>query len=141
LPDGINPFTNNGTSVFYNQPRSVPLASEIQRALLRRLKLPDLGVSRGDLAVIRVTWMPSALVEGMFMIIPEQEAALRSPGGARQYARGVYEGIRRFLQERARTQGDASVGRPSSLASPRTDPSPSKRGPSAGGPSGGADAP
>ena len=26
LPDGINPFTNNGTSVFYNQPRSVPLA-------------------------------------------------------------------------------------------------------------------
>jgi N-acetylmuramoyl-L-alanine amidase len=137
LPDGINPFTNNGTSVFYNQPRSVPLASEIQRALLRRLKLPDLGVSRGDLAVIRATWMPSALVEGMFMIIPEQEAALRSPDGARQYARGVYDGIRRFLLERARTQPGAGVGRPSSLASPKADPSPSKRGPGAGGPSGG----
>jgi len=137
LPDGINPFTNNGTSVFYNQPRSVPLASEIQRALLRRLKLPDLGVSRGDLAVIRATWMPSALVEGMFMIMPDQEAALRSPDGARQYARGVYEGIRRFLQERARTQAEAGVGRPSSLASPKADPSPSKRGPGAGGPNGG----
>ncbi len=37
LPDGINPFTNNGTSVFYNQPRSVPLASAIQRWLVRRL--------------------------------------------------------------------------------------------------------
>ena len=24
LPDGINPFVNNGTSVYYNQPRSVP---------------------------------------------------------------------------------------------------------------------
>ena len=30
LPDGINPFVNNGTSVYYNQPRSVPLARAIQ---------------------------------------------------------------------------------------------------------------
>ena len=50
LPDGINPFTNNGTSVFYNQPRSVPLAAAIQRSLVRRLGLPDLGISRADLA-------------------------------------------------------------------------------------------
>ncbi|MBA3316927.1 MAG: N-acetylmuramoyl-L-alanine amidase, partial [Gemmatimonadales bacterium] len=26
LPDGVNPLTNNGTSVYYNQPRSVSLA-------------------------------------------------------------------------------------------------------------------
>ena len=32
LPDGVNPFTNNGTSVFYNQPRSVPLAAAIQES-------------------------------------------------------------------------------------------------------------
>ena len=36
LPDGVNPFTNNGTSVYYNQPRSVPLARAIQAALVRR---------------------------------------------------------------------------------------------------------
>jgi N-acetylmuramoyl-L-alanine amidase len=128
VPDGINPFTNNGTSVFYNQPRSLPLASEIQRALLTRLKLPDLGVSRADLAVVRATWMPSVLVEGMFIIIPEQEAALRSPRGVRSYARGVYEGIRRFLQERARAQSGAGVGRPAPMASPRATPSPPHRG-------------
>src|SRR3954449_639655 len=46
LPDGVNPFTNNGTTVFYNQPRSLPLAAEIQRALVRRLRLPDLGIGR-----------------------------------------------------------------------------------------------
>jgi N-acetylmuramoyl-L-alanine amidase len=137
LPDGVNPFTNNGTSVFYNQPRSVPLASEIQRSLVARLRLPDLGISRADLAVVRSTWMPSALVEGMFMILPEQEAALRSPHGTRQYARGVYDGIRRFLQNRARSQPSARVGRPGPVASPRANPPPSTRAPGAGTPDSG----
>jgi N-acetylmuramoyl-L-alanine amidase len=137
LPDGINPFTNNGTAVFYNQPRSVPLASAIQRALVRRLGLPDLGISRGDLAVVRATWMPSALVEGMFIIMPEQEAALRSPAGRRRYALGVYEGIRGFLQDRGRNQSPAGVGRSRSGASPRANPSPSHPAPGAGATDGG----
>lgn len=137
LPDGVNPFTNNGTSVFYNQPRSLPLASAIQRAMVARLRLPDLGFGRADLAVIRATWMPSVLVEGMFMIIPEQEAALRSPAGTRQYARGVYDGLRRFLQERARSQPSGGVGYPGSMASPKTDPSPSTRAPGVGASDGG----
>jgi len=97
LPDGVNPFTNNGTTVFYNHPRSLPLARAVQGALVERLGLPDLGVARGDLAMARPTWMPAILVEGMFMIIPEQEAALRTPAGQARYAEGVAEGIRRFL--------------------------------------------
>jgi N-acetylmuramoyl-L-alanine amidase len=36
------------------------------------------------------------------VIVPEQEAALRSPRGQRLYAEAVAEGIRRFLRERAR---------------------------------------
>jgi N-acetylmuramoyl-L-alanine amidase len=131
LPDGINPFTNNGTSVFYNQPRSVPLASAVQRALVARLGLPDLGISRADLAVVRATWMPSVLVEGMFIIMPEQEAALRSPAGTRQYARGVFEGIRDFLQQRARIQSSDGVGRSRSGASPKAKPAPSPAAPDA----------
>lgn len=137
LPDGINPFKNNGTSVFYNQPRSVGLASAIQRALVRQLALPDLGISRADLAVIRATWMPSVLVEGMFMIMPEQEAALRTAGGIRRYARGVHDGIRAFLQDRARSRSSAGVGRPRSVASPKANPSPPRRAPAAGAPDSG----
>jgi N-acetylmuramoyl-L-alanine amidase len=101
LPDGVNPFTNNGTSVYYNQPRSVPLARAVQAALVRRLGVRDLGIGRGDLAMVRTTWMPAVLTEGLFMIVPEQEAALRSPRGHRLYAEAVVEGIRRFLRERA----------------------------------------
>jgi N-acetylmuramoyl-L-alanine amidase len=44
--------------------------------------------------------MPSILTEGLFMSVPEQEAALRSPEGQRLYAEAVVEGIKRFLRER-----------------------------------------
>lgn len=101
LPDGVNPFTNNGTSVFYNHPQSIPLAMAVQRALVRQLGLRDLGVGRGDLALVRPTWMPAILCEGLFMMLPDQESALRQPQGQLLYATGVFEGIQAFLQERA----------------------------------------
>jgi N-acetylmuramoyl-L-alanine amidase len=129
LPPGVNPFRNNGTSVFYNQPRGLPLAEAIQRSVVREVKLPDLGVAWADLAVLRATWMPSVLVEGMFIIMPEQEEALRSRTGTRRYARGVYQGIRRFLQDRARIQGSRDVGRSRPRASPSANSSSPSRVP------------
>jgi N-acetylmuramoyl-L-alanine amidase len=104
LPDGLNPFTSSGSSVYYNHPRSVPLARAIQQELVRQLGLRDLGVGRGDLALVRATWMPSVLTEGMFMMLPEQEAALRSSEGRRRYATAVFEGLRRFLRDAAREE-------------------------------------
>jgi N-acetylmuramoyl-L-alanine amidase len=100
LPDGINPFTNNGTSVFYNHVPSLPLAQAVQAALVEEVGLRDLGVARGDLAMVRPTWLPAILTEGFFMIVPEQEAALRTAEGRGRYARGVVEGLRRFLAAR-----------------------------------------
>jgi len=97
LPDGLNPYTNNGTSVFYNHAQSLPLARAVQAALVRELGLRDLGVARGDLALVRPTWLPAILTEGLYMIVPEQEAALRTLDGQQRYARGVVEGIRQFL--------------------------------------------
>jgi N-acetylmuramoyl-L-alanine amidase len=128
----VNPFTNNGTSVFYNQPRSLALAGDIQRSLVRRLKLPDLGIGRADLALVRPTWMPAVLCEGMFIILPEQEATLRSADGQQRYASGVVEGLKAFLRRRA--QGQMSgVGQSGSGASPTAKPDPSTRVPMAGG--------
>ncbi len=98
LPDGVNPFTNNGTSVYYNLPRSLPLARAIERALVARFGVRDLGVGRADLALTRATWQPAVLCEGLYMILPEQEAALRSPVGQDLYARGVLDGIVAFMK-------------------------------------------
>jgi N-acetylmuramoyl-L-alanine amidase len=45
--------------------------------------------------------MPSALTEGLFMMIPEQEAILGTPDGQLRYARGIVQGIESFLREMA----------------------------------------
>jgi N-acetylmuramoyl-L-alanine amidase len=102
LPDGVNPFTNNGTSVYYFQPRSAALARALDAAIVHELGVRDLGMGRGDYALVRNTWMPSALTEGLFMMIPEQEALLASEAGQWRYARGVARGIEEFLRHVAR---------------------------------------
>ncbi len=101
LPDGVNPFANNGTSVYYYHPRSIPLARALDRALVYQFGYRDLGMGRGDLALARPTWMPAVLTEGLFLMLPDQEAVLASPEGQERYARGVVDGIEAFLRERA----------------------------------------
>ena len=101
LPDGVNPFENNGTSVYYFQPRSVGLARALDRALARQFGFRDLGIGRADLALARPTWMPAALCEGLFLMLPDQEAVLASDAGQWRYARGIVEGLEDFLKQRA----------------------------------------
>lgn len=100
--DGVNPFENHGTHVFYNQAQSIDLARAVQRELLAELGLRDLGISRRDLALVRPTWMPSILTESAFMMIPQNEAALRDPQVLQRIAEAHLRGIERFLEGRAR---------------------------------------
>jgi len=97
LPDGIRPFERAGTSTYYYHPHAAGLGRAVQAAVVSRLGLRDLGLVWGDLAVAREPWMPAVLAEGAFMLIPEQEAALRTPEFQASYARGVLEGIESFL--------------------------------------------
>ncbi|HEY0015925.1 MAG TPA: N-acetylmuramoyl-L-alanine amidase [Longimicrobium sp.] len=110
FPDGVNPWENNGTSVFYNQPQSLGLARHAQRELLRELGLRDLGIARADLALVRPTWMPSVLTETMFLMVPQQEAALRDPAVHGRIARAHFRAIEAFLRERAEA-GRTAAGR------------------------------
>jgi N-acetylmuramoyl-L-alanine amidase len=102
LPDGVNPMTAHGTGTYYFNARSEPLAREVQHSLVRHLGLRDLGINYDNLAVLRPTWMPSILCEGAFIIIPEQEAALRTPEFQDRYAKGVVEGLESYFLRFAR---------------------------------------
>ena len=102
LPDGVNPLLNNGTSVLYYHPQSRELAEAIQAELLPRTGLADRGVWHQNVAVLRMNEMPAVLVESVFMMIPEQEAALRTPQFRRRIAEGVADGIERYLDGRSR---------------------------------------
>ncbi len=99
LPDGVNPFTNNGTSTYYFFPHSSRLAFLAQQALVGELGLPNLGAARGNFALVRTSWMPSILTEGAFLMIPEQENALRTPEYRQAYARGIALGLEAYFRE------------------------------------------
>jgi N-acetylmuramoyl-L-alanine amidase len=104
FPDGVNPFLNHGTSMYFYWPHSVDMAQAFQAELLAELGLPDIGIGRADLAVVRQTWMPSVLTESMFMMFPEQEAALRDSRWQQRIARAHLRAFERFLLQRAAHQ-------------------------------------
>ncbi len=99
--DGTNPFTNNGTSTLFFHQTGEPLARPVQRELVKRFGLRDLGVHYQNLAIARPTWYPSVLTEGVFVIMPEQEAAMRTPAFQKLYAEGIVAGLEAYFRELA----------------------------------------
>jgi N-acetylmuramoyl-L-alanine amidase len=103
--EGVNPFRNHSTAVYYFQPFSAALARELDREIVGVTRIPDLGARHSNLALARPTWMPSALTESLFMLIPEQEAALRNPEFLDRLADAHARGIEAFLRSRAGAAG------------------------------------
>lgn len=97
FPDGVNPFVNNGSLTLYFWPHSIPLGMATQAALLAELGLRDNGTKFQNLAVARGTWMPSILTEGAFVIMPDQEAALRTPTYQEAYATAIVRGLESYF--------------------------------------------
>ncbi|MGZ8470611.1 MAG: N-acetylmuramoyl-L-alanine amidase [Gemmatirosa sp.] len=102
FPDGVNPFTNAGTSTLFFHQHSEPLARLVQREMVRRFQIRDLGIHYQNLAVARPPWMPAILTEGLFLMFPEQEAALRSAEGRELYARAVADGVEEYFRTLSR---------------------------------------
>jgi N-acetylmuramoyl-L-alanine amidase len=101
VPDGINPLRVQGTATYHYYLHSAPLAFAVQKASVPRLGLPDNGVKRENFAVVRGTWMPSILVEGAFIIVPDQEAAMRTPEYQERYAQGIVDGLEAYFRSLA----------------------------------------
>lgn len=98
LPDGVNPFKNNGSSIYYYHPMSRLLAQCIHTEVLKTLKLPDFGLFYANLALCRPTQMPAVLTEEAFMMIPEQEKLLAQPEFQKKCARAICRGLEKFFK-------------------------------------------
>ena len=70
--------------------------------MVARMGLRNKGVYSRTLALARPTWMPSILAEGAYIMIPEQEAALRTPAYQEAYARALVEGVEDFFRGMSR---------------------------------------
>ena len=98
VPDGMNPFVAQGTTTYHFWKHSEALANTTHAALVARLGLPDKGVKRANFALVRATWMPAVLAEGAFIIMPDQEAALRTAEYQERYARAIVEGLESYFR-------------------------------------------
>ncbi|MBA4071248.1 MAG: hypothetical protein C0497_05335 [Gemmatimonas sp.] len=97
--DGANPFAAaRGSGTFFFHPQSEPLARAVQQGMVRHMGLRDEGIFFNNLAVARATWFPSVLCEGAWIVMPEQEAALRTTEFQRAYALGVVEGLEAYFR-------------------------------------------
>ena len=97
FPDGVNPFVNNGSLTLYFWPHSIPLGLATQSALLAEIGLRDNGTKFQNIAVARGTWMPSILTEGAFVIMPDQEAAMRTQTYQEAYATAIVRGLEAYF--------------------------------------------
>ena len=80
------------------RPHSEPLARAVQSRMIATLPLEDQGVYYRSLAVVRTSWMPAVLIEGGFIIVPEQESAMRTPWYQERYARAVADGLEQYFR-------------------------------------------
>jgi N-acetylmuramoyl-L-alanine amidase len=97
FPDGVNPFVNNGSLTLYFWSQSIPLGMATQAGLLAELGLRDNGTKFQNIAVARGTWMPSVLTEGAFVIMPDQEAGMRTPTYQEAYATALLRGLETYF--------------------------------------------
>lgn len=97
--DGANPYAAaRGSGTFFFQAQSEPLARAVQQGMVARMGLRDEGVFYNNLAVVRSTWFPSVLCEGAWVVMPDQEAALRTPEFQKAYALGIVDGLEAYFR-------------------------------------------
>jgi N-acetylmuramoyl-L-alanine amidase len=101
FPEGVNPFIRYGTEAYYFHAQSRALAEALNAEISRATGIPNLGVKSSDFAVVRMSWMPAVLTESLFMMFPQQEAALRNPEFIDRLAAAHRRGIENFLRVRS----------------------------------------
>ncbi len=112
LPEGADPFERNGYGVYYFQPQSLALAERMHEAygeifggkgnplnVKPSAKLRDDGLHYGNLALPRTAQMPSVLTESAYMILPEEEALLRTERFQCDCADAMVLGLRRYVRD------------------------------------------
>jgi N-acetylmuramoyl-L-alanine amidase len=98
IADSGNPSVEGGYSIHYWTPESLPFAEAVHEAYQSGIPFKDGGVVCNNLAVCRMTQMPSILTESAFIIVPEQEEMLLDSSFRDKIAATIAQGIQQFLK-------------------------------------------
>ncbi len=91
--DGRPPESVDGTRVYWWHPHAFSLARGLRDSVPAATGQGRMGTVQSNLAVLRPTWFPAALVEITALVMPTREAWLRSAEGVARSAAGIVGGI------------------------------------------------
>ena len=99
--EGFDPKSSESYIIFEfiqgkNMERSVDLARMIQRSVCDSGCRPDKGVHQAGFLVLRVTSMPSCLIELGFITTPDEERLLNDNAKVDDIAKGIYEAFAKY---------------------------------------------
>ena len=83
----------------HDMKESVVFAKMAQDEMVKTGGRKDLGVRQANLAVLRLTYMPSALLEVGFISTPEEERFLMSKDGQNRMAKSIYNAIAKYAAQ------------------------------------------
>ena len=79
--------------------QSVAFAKIVQRQMINYAGRNDKGVRQANLAVLRLTYMPSVLIEVGYISNAEEEEFLMSDAGRKKMAMAIYKGIVEYKKQ------------------------------------------
>ncbi|MBR3444030.1 MAG: N-acetylmuramoyl-L-alanine amidase [Bacteroidaceae bacterium] len=83
----------------HDMKESVEFAQMAQNAMVHTAGRKDMGVRQANLAVLRLTYMPSVLLEVGFISTPNEEQFLMSKEGRDKMAYAIYSAIVKYKQQ------------------------------------------
>src|SRR5690625_6842152 len=72
FPDGVNPFENHGSEVYYFNDFAEDLARLLVDEIAATTGIPNNGAIRRSLALARPTWMPAVPTESFYRMFPHR---------------------------------------------------------------------
>jgi N-acetylmuramoyl-L-alanine amidase len=88
----------------HDMKESVAFAKMAQHEMVHTGGRKDMGVRQANLAVLRLTYMPSVLLEVGFISTPEEEKFLMTKDGQNKMARSIYNAIVKYAAQRTGRQ-------------------------------------
>jgi N-acetylmuramoyl-L-alanine amidase len=89
----------SGTTSYFSKPEDVPLARDVQDAIVHALGMKDDGIVKSRMYVTLHAFMPAVLVETAFLSNPGDFAHLESPQWRQRLAAAMADGIETYARE------------------------------------------
>ena len=106
----------------HDMKESVAFAKLVQGEMVGTARRGNMGVMQANLAVLRLTYMPSVLLEVGYISTPAEERFLMSQSGRETMAKSIYNAIVRYKAQQTGRQ--SKLEKPAPATEPKGDTTP-----------------